>query len=132
MKHKTWFRLVLKAIGIYLLAQSIPNLVSMGYSLVTELSHIASVGSGPMTGNWAQYMVRAMLPVALQFGIGCYLLFRGQWIVNLCIPSNRPYCPDCGYDISKSHGAVCPECGARLDSISRSAPDSTPSGGGMP
>lgn len=132
MKHKTWFRLVLKAIGVYLLANSIPTLVGNGIWVVYELSRDASAGSRGSILFWTEYVARTMLPGVLEFGIGYYLLFRGQWIVNLCIPSNRPYCHDCGYDISKSRCEVCPECGARLDSISRPAPDGATSGGVMP
>ncbi|MCZ6811939.1 MAG: hypothetical protein ACE10B_03625 [Phycisphaerales bacterium] len=50
----------------------------------------------------------------VQLAIGVYLLFGGKWIVNVCIPSNRPYCPECGYDLSKAASANCPECGVKL------------------
>ncbi len=50
----------------------------------------------------------------VQLAIGVYLLFGGNWIVNVCISSNRPYCPECGYDLSKATSANCPECGVKL------------------
>ena len=28
--------------------------------------------------------------------------------------SNRPYCPECGYDLSKATSGNCPECGVKL------------------
>jgi hypothetical protein len=50
----------------------------------------------------------------VQLLLGLYLFFGAKWIVNKAIPSNRPYCPECGYDLSKSRGDVCPECGVAL------------------
>ena len=46
--------------------------------------------------------------------IGAYLLFGGAKLANLCIPSNRPYCPHCGYDVRGVGDDICPECGVRL------------------
>jgi predicted amidophosphoribosyltransferase len=48
---------------------------------------------------------------SLQIAIGVYLVFGAPWLVNRFIPSNRPYCIECGYDLSKSNSANCPECG---------------------
>ncbi len=50
----------------------------------------------------------------IQFVLGLYLLFSGEALVNLCIPSNRPYCPECGYELSESSQERCPECGVNL------------------
>ncbi len=38
-------------------------------------------------------------------------------IANLAIPGNRPYCDECGYDLTRAGAAACPECGTpRADS----------------
>jgi hypothetical protein len=43
--------------------------------------------------------------------IGLYLFFGGKWIVNRAIPGNRPYCQECGYELTRTQSDRCPECG---------------------
>jgi uncharacterized paraquat-inducible protein A len=45
---------------------------------------------------------------------GLYLFFGGKWIVNKAIPSNRPYCHECGYELTHARSNVCPECGTEF------------------
>ena len=53
-----------------------------------------------------------VLPKMIQLCIGLYLFRGGDWIVNRVIPTNRPYCHECGYDLTGSGMAgECPECG---------------------
>ena len=40
-----------------------------------------------------------------------YLFFGGKWIADKAIPGNRPYCHECGYDLTNAVGNVCTECG---------------------
>jgi hypothetical protein len=126
MKHKTWFRLVLKAIGVYLVVNGIPDLVLQAGSMLIQFS---SLTGQTMPTGWTPmqqlpWMIVQGLHWMLQLGLGFYLLFGGEWIVNNVIPSNRPYCPECGYDLSKSRGVRCPECGVTLPRDA--APPSTP------
>lgn len=130
MKHKTWFRLVLKAIGVMLVAFAIPGIVS-GLIMIIDASirgeqwTLASPYSNVISGG---YMSRVLLvaavqsvPALTQLAIGLYLFFDGAWIINKAIPSNRPYCHDCGYDLSQSHNTRCPECGAATEAREPSA-----------
>ena len=114
MKHKTWFRLLLKAIGVSMICTAIPNMLSQVSNAI--FSYYQYVASPPGSGwlyewNW---WIPQLLWGGGQLAIGCYLFFRGEWIVNRAIPSNRPYCPDCGYDLSKNSTNQCPECGVSL------------------
>ena len=120
MKHKTWFRLVLKAIGIFLLATGAISVLDAVSGAVGTAVISGSVGMG---GFGSSYGLLEVLSYALYSGligglaslvIGAYFLFGGAKFVNLCIPSNRPYCPHCGYDLRAVNDELCPECGVRL------------------
>ncbi len=129
MKHKTWFRLVLKAIGIFLLATGVVELADSFSRSVGMAFFSGSFGYG---GSRFPFDLQQVLATALYSGvvgglarlaIGAYLLFGGAKLVNLCIPSNRPYCPHCGYDLRGVGGDdVCPECGVRLPANLLAAP----------
>lgn len=124
MKHKTWFRLVLKAIGIFLLATGVVELVDSISRAIGQVYFVGFMGGGTI------YDFERLLSLALYSGlvggigrlvIGAYLLFGGAKLVNLCIPSNRPYCPHCGYDVRGVGDGICPECGVRLPADLRAA-----------
>lgn len=114
MKHKTWFRLAIKAIGILLVAMSLPafcyDVASLvGYFLFRQ-QYSGYPGWDP--SNW--FYLGSLAARAAQPAFGLYLFFGGEWIVNKAIPSGRPYCAACGYDLSKAvAGKPCPECGVQ-------------------
>jgi hypothetical protein len=121
MKHKTWFRLVIKAIGVLLVGLSVPNLISSIVAIIdavigaqswTFYTPYSTTGVSP--GDLVMGAVLQILPASAQTCFGLYLLLGGKWLVNKCIPSNRPYCPECGYDLSNASGDKCPECGIAL------------------
>ena len=112
MKHKTWFRLVIKAIGVLLVASSFPYL-GMGISQLLIYSSFGATNN-PFNANVQAGSVVWIVGSLIQLALGIYLFFGGKLIVNRCIPSNRPYCPDCGYDLSKTTSGSCPECGIVL------------------
>ena len=120
MKHKTWFRLVLKAIGILLLGISLPDLIDavLMFSDIAFNWSALVAGTGTraslLTGHNMAAAIAQSLPGLAQAAFGSYLFFDGKWILNKAIPSNVPYCPDCGYDLSKNSTGRCPECGVTL------------------
>ena len=102
MKHKTLFRLLVKAIGVYFTVNglgSIPQIVGM---LVYYLRQ------GALGFEWI-YGFQILDP-AIQIGLGLYLFFGGKWIADKAIPGNRPYCQECGYDLTGSVRDRCSEC----------------------
>lgn len=111
MKHKTWFRLVLKAIGVLLVGLSFPAFSQfLGY-----IFYMSDSTSG-FPSDSAYWVVQLLYSggVLLQLGFGLYLFFGGAWIVNKAIPSNRAYCPECGYDLRNSPVGRCAECGVAV------------------
>lgn len=104
MKYKTFFWLALRFLGILLALQAAPRLLA-------PLFEAMLLGARVWSTSWP-YQVSGMMPYAIQFVIGLYLIVGGRWVVNWLIPSNRPYCPECGYELTglpdEGH---CPECG---------------------
>lgn len=120
MKHKTWLRLVLKCIGILLIGMGLPEAIrQMGVLVQLYRMHAAAANTGAMpaffgpNGPGLGYTVN-MLAGFLQVAMGSYLALGGKWVVNRLVPSNRPYCPDCGYPLVGVQGGACPECGATM------------------
>lgn len=107
MKYKTLFRLLLKFFGVWLIAHGIIEVVG---DLLVFAQHVhRRSGFGFIFNNW--WGLLAPAKIVVQIGIGMYLFFGGRWIVNLAIPSNRPYCHECGYELTRTDGNACPECG---------------------
>ncbi len=116
MKHKTWFRLVLQAVGVLLVGFGAPDLIAdIGGYIVWQYQIAGTVRGGAMgpVPDWLGFLVQ-FLPPALQTAFGIYLMTGASWLLNKIIPSNRPYCPECGYELAHHSSPKCPECGVAL------------------
>ena len=80
MKYKTLFRLLLKLLGLCLLAISIYPLAQSVFYLLSAL-----VSVSPSYVWSLKYLFYAVPHVV----VGLYLFTGGEWIVNWAIPSNR-------------------------------------------
>jgi len=105
MKHKTLFRLLLKFLGVWLTANGIVSLVST-ITNVMVMTFFRPAGVSYSYPYWI-----SLLSGVVGIALGLYLFFGGKRIVDLAIPSNRPYCHECGYDLTGAVGHVCNECG---------------------
>ncbi len=104
MRYKTLFRVLVKVIGVWFLAQGVSNLITQTFAVVQ-----AYVRDPNYLGtSWLEYM--PIYP-ASSILVGLYLYLGGRWIADVAIPGNRPYCPQCGYDLASTAAGECPECG---------------------
>jgi rubrerythrin len=53
----------------------------------------------------------SFLSISIEMIAGAYLFFGGKWVADKAIPSNRPYCHECGYELTGNVSDRCPECG---------------------
>ena len=114
MKHKTLFRLSLRLLGLVLLGFGIPQFITALVGIFSMLFGTFGTGASSFSMPFQWSTIGWALGPLFQLVFAAYLLIGGEWIVNRFIPSNRPYCPDCGYDVSGSSVEQCPECGSLL------------------
>lgn len=105
MKYKTLVRLGVKLLGLFLTASAIPGLI-----ISCMVVGIDFWSTGALWG----VSTLGLMFFAIQLLIGVYLFLSGaKWLVNRMVPSNRPYCPECAYELTGLPPAgVCPECGS--------------------
>ena len=106
MKYKTLFRMLLKVIGVWIFVEGVGGMLS-------QLGYIGFYFTDANMRRSGQqwYFVWNMVGPLTQLGLGLYLFFGGKWIADKAIPGNRPYCHECGYDLTNAVGNVCTECG---------------------
>jgi hypothetical protein len=104
MKYKTACRLAVRLIGLFFLVEGLTNVPQL-------LAGIWQIFVNSAGGGVAPYYAFVLLSPAVNFLIGGYLFAGGDRIVNYLIPSNRPYCHECGYELTLPASKHCPECG---------------------
>jgi hypothetical protein len=110
MNYRTWFRLIIKAMGVFVIILALAKLTSNSVNLLT--SFFTVIRTGMASPDW-RYWGPMLAEPGVMIALGLYLVFRGQWIVSVCCPADR-CCRECGYNISKCQGSSCPECGLEL------------------
>lgn len=108
MKHTPWFKLLLRVVGVLLIAYSVPGTFhTLAYAVWITDNSASSTAS--MT-----YTIVEGIGYVIQLGIGLYLLFDARWLIRVCIADATTRCPACRYDLTGMTPVVCPECGQKL------------------
>ncbi|HEX8341646.1 MAG TPA: hypothetical protein VF624_12110 [Tepidisphaeraceae bacterium] len=111
MKYKTLARIALRLLGVYFIADSLFTLSFRAINLVEWYTGIFGVG---FQGQTTHMMIANILPQFVRLAIGLYFFYGGRWVIDRIVPSNRPYCPECGYDLTRNPTYQCPECGTMI------------------
>jgi len=115
MRHKTAVRLALKVLGVFLIARGLAGLGSAAVYLAGLVLELLFEGVGFGSGAIGLARTWAIAPAVesgLEVLFGLYLFYGGRRIVDRIIPSNRPYCAECGYELTGlPPEGLCPECG---------------------
>lgn len=108
MKYKTATRLAIRLIGLFLTAQALAGLTEAGVFMVADWLFYGA-------GYYSWAVATAIGQATLLF-LGLWLLLSPRAMADRLIPSNRPYCHECGYPLTglPSVGR-CPECGTAYD-----------------
>ena len=113
MVDNAWFRLMLRGIGIFLIALSLPSLVqAISYSVQFATSNRWGGGSG---GTWWWSLGPLFVGSVPQTVFGIYLLFFGEGLIRRCLADTIGRCPVCQYDLKGRRTGRCPECGTDLE-----------------
>lgn len=113
MRYKTFTRLLIKLMGIYFLIGGSIGFVAAAIYLLMSMSEYGSYGGLSLVAYPVAWCVSSLFTAIA----GLVLLLASNWLVNKLIPSNRPYCPNCGYELTGATGRHCPECGVDLQAL---------------
>jgi hypothetical protein len=114
MKYKTLFRLAIKWLGVWFVVEGLATAFRDAFQIV--MLALQGSASMPPFRMLAATSMSMLVHSGVYIAIGLYLFFGGRWVVDRAIPSNRPYCPECGYELTHTAGDACPECGTAVTS----------------
>jgi hypothetical protein len=108
-----WFKLLIRAIGVFFCAAALPDMFTAIARIVSLLQFRATAPGRPMwEWSYALYATGAFTKLA----IGLYLLNGGAWLIRRCMRDLEGHCLACGYALHSVAGDTCPECGVRFRS----------------
>jgi hypothetical protein len=110
VRHKSLVRVLCRVLGVYFVITGASSLVGGVASIVGSSIQLTAISPNYPAGRW--WSALGLISSLLYLVAGVYLFRGGRWVVDRIVPADRPYCPECGYDLSGApEQGVCPECG---------------------
>ena len=133
MADYSWFRLLVRALGLVFIGLAAPQAVSWLFWMATSYRQSFTAAGTPAVNLWDMIIQWSgyFASVAAQLGFGLYLFFGGEWVIRRCLRDVYGRCAACGYDVAGHAGSVCPECGVVLagrSAVRTAAGDAAPVG----
>ena len=115
MKDYSWLILAIRLIGLFVLVQLLPGIVSRILWAFGSI-RMSSPQSG---GSWADPAVLLSIAgvfaaIVLEISMCCYLFFGGGRLARFMLRDARLRCPGCARRTEGSASGACPECGWNL------------------
>ncbi|HYE02921.1 MAG TPA: hypothetical protein VD963_06770 [Phycisphaerales bacterium] len=130
MADYSWFRLLVKTVGLLLVALGLPQTIAMLGWLIS----LSYAQNAPMLGGRSWLFTSQLFTITgylAQLAFGLYLFFGGGAVVRRCLRDVYGRCPACDYDVRGVTAPTCPECGIALPGRPPRAA-SSPAGGSTP
>ena len=87
MKPRALFRILLKLLGVYFFILGACSAFTVAVQVMLTFQRNGSSAV-------SQYTYGQFTQPILQCAIGCYLIFKGEWIVLLAVPDSRRRCQE--------------------------------------
>lgn len=108
MNDHSWFRLLVRLFGLYLLLAYTPESVMQ---VLRPIGYPEGYYTNMPTGEFIAFFVVPFFGAAVPVAFGAYLFFRGDRLIKWYMRDIIGHCPTCGYDLRGNTQANCPECG---------------------
>jgi hypothetical protein len=115
MNERGWFTLLVRGVGLVFAGKGLYGTLGLVLFALAQLVSPLWPGLsswGPVD-NWSYLFFISLGPLVC-FGLGLYLLFRGDWLVDRFCRETVGRCGRCGYDVTGVAAVDCPECRAPL------------------
>lgn len=110
MNDYSWFKLLIRAIGLVLLGIGVPSLLGTVGNLLAFLTYNSGSSGVNAILSWGAFACGTVFQLLL----GVYLLRGGGRLTAHILASVVGRCVTCGYDVRTIAGTNCPECGTLL------------------
>jgi hypothetical protein len=111
MTDYTWFKLLVRAIGLLLMGMGLPYFVS---TLVNLVTWALDQGGSQLGYSYVLPYIPSVAGAAAESVFGLYLFLGANGVIARCLRDVRGHCPSCGYDVSAVSTGRCPECGTEF------------------